>query len=77
MNSIREGIVWKLGGVPLKRGLRSGEENTDRIVMKVADTVGVEIKEKDISISHRLKTSMSYRGDKLQPPPLLSNSPDV
>jgi hypothetical protein len=61
----------EIRGVPLKRGLRSGEENTDRIVMKVAATVGVEIEEKDISISHRLKTSESYRGDKLQPPPII------
>ena len=61
----------EIRGVPLKPGLRSGEENTDRIVKKVAATVGVEIVEKDISISHRLKTSESYRGDKLQPPPII------
>ena len=49
----------EIRGVPLKRGLRSGEENTDLIVMKVAATMGIEIEEKDISISHQLKTSES------------------
>ena len=33
----------EIRGVPLKEGLRSGEENTDLIVMKVAATMGIEI----------------------------------
>ena len=67
----------EIRGVPLKRGLRSGEENTDLIVMKVAATMGIKIEEKDIPISHRLKTSESYIGEiNTNHPRLSSNLPD-
>ena len=39
--------------------------------MKVAEAIGVDLNEKDISVSHRLKTSDSYRGKKALAPPII------
>ena len=41
---------------------RSKQEDTNNIVIKVAEKVGVQIVEEDISVSHRLPISKSYKG---------------
>ena len=41
---------------------RSKREDTNNIVIKVAEKVGVRIVEEDISVSHRLPMSKSYKG---------------
>ena len=56
--------------VPRPR-MGAGREDTDDIVMKVAEAIGVEVDEEDISISHRRKTSDSYRGKKVLAPPII------
>ena len=50
----------KIKGIPLPT--RSKREDTNNIVIKVADKVGVRIVEEDISVSHRLPMSKSYKG---------------
>ena len=41
---------------------RSKQEDTNNIVIKVAEKVGVQIVEENISVSHRLPISKSYKG---------------
>jgi hypothetical protein len=47
------------------------KENTDNIVIKVANLIGVKIKNEDISVSHRLQTSKSYKGRNKDMPPII------
>lgn len=42
-----------------------GYSDTSKIVMKVGELMGVEIKEDDLSVSHRLPASRKYRGKKM------------
>ena len=47
------------------------KENTDNIVIKVANLIGVKIKNEDNSVSHRLQTSKSYKGRNKEIPPII------
>ena len=47
------------------------QEETDNIVIKVADLIGVEIKHEDISVSHRLQTSKTFKGRNKEAPPII------
>lgn len=49
----------EIRGIPLST--RSQRENTNDMVKKVAEKIGVQIVEEDISVSHRLPVSQSYR----------------
>lgn len=44
------------------------EESKDDIVKKVGKLVGVDVTDNDISVSHRLPPSKSYKGKKAGPP---------
>lgn len=59
----------EIRGIPLPANPRL--ENTNEIVMKVADLMEVDVKDEDISVSHRLKTSESYHGRNIQAPPII------
>ena len=41
------------------------------IVLKVTNLMGVDIEDRDISISHRLRNSESYRGKSNKSPPII------
>ena len=47
----------------MPRNPREGED-TNKLVMKVGELVGVEIEQDHISVSHRLPTSSKYKGKK-------------
>ena len=53
----------EIQGIPV-----SEHEDTNKIVVQVGELMGVEIKEDDISIPHRLPTSSKYKGKKSVPP---------
>ena len=42
-------------------------EDTNKLVMKVGELVGVPIEQDHISVSHRLPTSTKYKGKKAEP----------
>ena len=52
----------EIRGIPVTEG-----EDTDMLVMKVGELMGVEIKEDNISVSHRLPTSSKYKGKATDP----------
>ena len=52
----------EIQGIPV-----SEHEDTNKIVIQVGDLMGIEIKEDDISVSHRLPTSSKYKGKKTIP----------
>ena len=52
----------EINGIPASR-----DENTNNIVMKVGELIGVQVDEDDISISHRLPVSSNYKGDRSNP----------
>ena len=52
----------KIQGIPV-----SEQEDTNKIVMKMGELMGIEIKKDDISVSHRLPTSHKYKGKKTVP----------
>ena len=60
----------EIRGIPLPTN-QSIKENTDNIVIKVANLIGVKIKNEDISVSHRLQTSKSYKGRNKEMPPII------
>ena len=63
-----EGNMWKFVvyhfQVATHRRIRTNE-----IVLKVANLMGVDIEDRDISISHRLRNSESYKGKGNKSPP--------
>ena len=50
----------EIRGIPLPGHQQS--ENTDQIAIKVAGLMGLDVKDEDLSVSHRLKTSQTYYG---------------
>ena len=46
----------------------SEHEETNKIVVRVEELMGVETKEDDISVSHQLLTSSKYKGKKTVTP---------
>lgn len=53
----------EIQGIPQTR-----HEDTNDIVMKVGNLIGVEVDESDISVSHRLPVSKRYKGKRSNPP---------
>ena len=53
----------EIQGIPV-----SEHEDTNKIVVKVGELMGFEIKEDDISVSHQLSISSKYKGKKTVPP---------
>ena len=65
----------EIRGIPLpskRAGSHSPGENTDLIVTKIAEVMGVDLEIDEISVSHRLKTSKSYHGKNAKPPPIIA-----
>ena len=65
----------EIRGIPLPSkhaGSHSPGENTDLIVTKIAEVMGVDLEIDEISSSHRLKTSKSYHGKNAKPPPIIA-----
>lgn len=60
----------EIRGIPLPAN-ESVKEDTDNIAKQVANLIGVKIESDDISISHRLKTSKSYKGRDKEAPPII------
>ena len=56
----------EIRGIPQKP-----EESANTIVKELGKAVGVEIADIDISVSHRLPPSKSYKGRKPGPPPII------
>lgn len=52
----------KIRGIPVSEG-----KDTNMLVMKVGELMGVEIKEDNISVSHRLPSSSKYKGKTIEP----------
>jgi hypothetical protein len=46
---------------------QSKDENTDEIIPKVGDLMGLKLDKKDISVSHRLPVSKKYNGSRREP----------
>ena len=59
----------EIRGIPVL-GNRPHEENTDNIVIKVAELIGVKINHEDISVSHRFQTNKLYQGKNKEAPPI-------
>ena len=59
----------EIRGIPLPAHQQS--ENTDQIAIKVAGLMGLDVKDEDLSVSHRLKTSQTYHGKNAQAPPII------
>ena len=59
----------EIRGIPLPCG--QSMEDTNEIALKVAHLIDVDIEDRDISISHRLKTSDSYKGKVNKSPPII------
>ena len=60
----------EIRGIPLPTN-QSIKENTDNIVIKVANLIGVKIKNEDNTVSHRHQTSKSYKGRNKEMPPII------
>jgi hypothetical protein len=52
----------EIQGIPLKNF-----DDTNSIVVNVGELMGINIKEEDISVSHRLPIRSNYRGNKADP----------
>ena len=59
----------EIRGIPLPSS--HSKEDTNEIVLKVAKLMGVDIEDRDISISHRLRNSESYKGKGNKSPPIV------
>ena len=59
----------EIRGIPLPAHQQS--ENTDQIAIKVAGLMGLDVKDEDLSVSHRLKTSQTHHGKNAQAPPII------
>ena len=59
----------EIRSIPLPAHQQS--ENTDQIAIKVAGLMGLEVKDEDLSVSHRLKTSQTCHGKNAQAPPII------
>ena len=71
--SRRESVKIRGMPIPSKRaGSHSPGENTNLIVTKVAEVIGVDLEIDEISVSHRLKTSKSYHRKNTKSPPLIA-----
>jgi hypothetical protein len=51
----------EIKGIPVTK-----DENTDELVTKVCELMGLSIKEEDISVSHRLPISNKYKGKRTE-----------
>ena len=56
----------EIHGIPLPKST-DVKENTNEIVVKIGHLMGVDVKEEDISVSHRLSTSKNYKGNRSTP----------
>lgn len=59
----------EIRGIPLPSG--QSMEDTNEIALKVTHLIDVDIEDRDISISHRLRTSDSYKGKGNKSPPII------
>lgn len=59
----------EIRGIPLPSS--QSKEDTNEIVLKVANLMDVDIEDRDISISHRLRNSESYKGKGNKCPPII------
>ena len=57
----------EIHGIPLPPRERNIKENTNELVIKIGDMVGVPVGPVDISVSHRIPTSQNYQGKRSIP----------
>ena len=56
----RRECLW-IHGIPLPQKERHMKENTNQLVVKIGDKMGVSVGPEDISVSHLILTSQKYR----------------
>ena len=57
----------EIHGIPLPPKERNIKENTNELVIKIGDKMGVPVGPEDISVSHRIPTSQKYQGKRSAP----------
>ena len=57
----------EIHGIPLPPKERDFKENTNELVLKIGDMMGVSVRPEDISVSHRIPTSQKYQGRRSAP----------
>lgn len=57
----------EIHGIPLPPKERDIKENTNELVLKIGDMMGVSVRPEDISVSHRIPTSQKYQGRRSAP----------
>ena len=57
----------EIHGIPLPPKERNIKENTNDLVIKIGDKMGVPVSPEDISVSHGISTSQKYQGKRSAP----------
>ena len=55
----------EIKGIPPPR--HDGQEDTNKVVVKIGELMGIEVQDKDISVSHRLPDRKTYQGKVAEP----------
>ncbi|XP_068734425.1 uncharacterized protein [Montipora capricornis] len=57
----------EIHGIPLPPKERDIKENTNELVLKIGDMMGVSVRPEDILVSHRIPTCQKYQGRRSAP----------